>query len=77
MADEWTLESRADGEEAWTQRSSHQDIRAAGEFNAAVSLEGWKAPSRWIRLSMAKGHLDPWNFVSFFWPAIFRGLGKG
>ena len=76
MADEWALESRGDGEEAWTHRSSHQDIRAAGEFNAAVSVEGWKAPSRWIRLSMAKGHLDPWNFGVFFGLRSFTVLGR-
>lgn len=77
MADEWTLESRADDEEAWTLRSSHEsDPPSDVSFNAEVSVKGWKAPSRWLRLTMRKGHLDPWNFGVHFGLRSFVVLGR-
>ena len=76
MADEWVLESRADGEDSWVRRSGHQDVSVSSDFNAAVSVKGWATKSRWIRLTMGKGHLDPWNFGVLFGLRSFHVSGR-
>ncbi|CAK9025073.1 Uncharacterized protein SCF082_LOCUS16909 [Durusdinium trenchii] len=80
MADEWLLESKSTGDETWTlRRSSVRDgvSAAPSDFNAEAELEGWpEEPSRWVRLTMQKGHLDPWNFGVFFGLRSFTATGR-
>ncbi|CAK0858733.1 unnamed protein product [Prorocentrum cordatum] len=68
FADEWTLESRADAAADWTQEytSGAPGARSMESFNPWVRLPALSGPVRHLRLSMCKGHLDPWSFGVFF-----------
>lgn len=68
---DWILESRPDGG-SWTQRDAQQGMN---DFNGRVELKGWKAASRWLRLSLRNGHLDPWNFGVYFGLRSFVVIG--
>eukprot|EP00434_Breviolum_minutum_P030426 symbB.v1.2.026909.t2/scaffold2726.1/size72210/7 len=75
-ADEWILESRKQESEPWLRRSSNTEVIASSDFNGEVLVKGWDTPTRWLRLTMSKGHLDPWNFGVLFGLRSFAVLGR-
>ena len=66
MGDKWQLSSRREKSGSWTERSNSKSMPSVSEFNGEVHVSGWQEPTRWIRLQMQNGHLDPWNFGVFF-----------
>lgn len=76
FADEWKLESRGDDSTSWVERvNSDTAPRRTENFNPWVHLSGWSGTARYLRLSMSKGHKDPWGFGVNFGLRSFDVVG--